>query len=893
MLPKSSAGQKGCVSCGPVFAPEKEARVRIQLALSLVGLLSTTCLAQTPITQPQGGEIMARIRKQLEEQSREGVRFPEVPAENVVAVPIDQDSGYSGRAPGLVYSAIPGPYSFLYNLTGTQFAVEDYVSTLGDAMGNLNEGTTAPVALRWVGGANADMAGRTAKFQFFDTAGNLVPGSTFTITFGAAGAFIYSISLAANSNIQLPSAGFFSVSPGDATTHIQWYISTTAPTIGSTVPLNTTPPSYATMELAAKCPTGNPVYSAQPPATLAACQGSPWSISVASSNATGYHWYQGTTFPLTDTGVTTATYIGTGAAADANTYRCAITGGGTCGTILSSPCAVTLNNCTTPTVLGNTVSGVAGTVVRVSASVFAPGGFTISNCHADFSSIGGSNNVQLFDDGTNGDLVAHDGVYSRNFLIPNNAAGPYTVPVTATDNEGSPQSGTGNATIHVTPANDECAGALPAVLGNNSFSNNFATDSPNPCNTMTKDLWYTFTPAATGELSVSTCTGTTADTVVAIYDGCGGATLVCDDDGCGADAGPSNAVTCVTAGHQYLIRVGGYNGTVWSGSFSVSLSSTTQPSFTVPDICVATGTPAVIQATISNAHCQSITAVTADASSIGGGSGISLLDNGAAPDATAGDHTYSAFTGIVSASAGDYTIPVTVTSSGAAPATVNAAVHVHVYTQPVGGNDEQDPLGCGINNTNGNNEGCNISPPTFSTAVMCGENTGTVNCTTASRDLDWWHFTVDAASTVTVTGQTEFANPLIRVVNDCPANTIYGQTTSACIDFTFTATLPAAGTYVLIIAPGAFDGAVQCGQNSRYHFRIEPASGCGLPPCCRTDFNGDGAVGTDADIEAFFACLSGNCCPTCPPNADYNCDGGVGTDADIDSFFRVLSGGAC
>jgi hypothetical protein len=72
-----------------------------------------------------------------------------------------------------------------------------------------------------------------------------------------------------------------------------------------------------------------------------------------------------------------------------------------------------------------------------------------------------------------------------------------------------------------------------------------------------------------------------------------------------------------------------------------------------------------------------------------------------------------------------------------------------------------------------------------------------------------------------------------------------------------------------------------------------PTHSCGLSPCCRNDYNGDGSVGTDADIEAFFACLSGNCCPTCPPNADYNCDGGVGTDSDIESFFRVLSGGAC
>jgi hypothetical protein len=62
--------------------------------------------------------------------------------------------------------------------------------------------------------------------------------------------------------------------------------------------------------------------------------------------------------------------------------------------------------------------------------------------------------------------------------------------------------------------------------------------------------------------------------------------------------------------------------------------------------------------------------------------------------------------------------------------------------------------------------------------------------------------------------------------------------------------------------------------------------------CGSADFDGDGDTGTDADIEAFFACLGGNCCPTCG-TADFDGDGDVGTDADIEAFFRVLGGGAC
>jgi glucose/arabinose dehydrogenase len=64
--------------------------------------------------------------------------------------------------------------------------------------------------------------------------------------------------------------------------------------------------------------------------------------------------------------------------------------------------------------------------------------------------------------------------------------------------------------------------------------------------------------------------------------------------------------------------------------------------------------------------------------------------------------------------------------------------------------------------------------------------------------------------------------------------------------------------------------------------------------CGSADFNGDGDIGTDADIEAFFACLAGSCCPTCDPRgSDFNGDGDFGTDADIEAFFNVLAGRPC
>jgi hypothetical protein len=65
-------------------------------------------------------------------------------------------------------------------------------------------------------------------------------------------------------------------------------------------------------------------------------------------------------------------------------------------------------------------------------------------------------------------------------------------------------------------------------------------------------------------------------------------------------------------------------------------------------------------------------------------------------------------------------------------------------------------------------------------------------------------------------------------------------------------------------------------------------------PCGSADFDGDLSVGTDADIEAFFSCIAGDCCATCDLHgADFNGDGDLGTDLDIEAFFRVLAGGAC
>ncbi len=70
---------------------------------------------------------------------------------------------------------------------------------------------------------------------------------------------------------------------------------------------------------------------------------------------------------------------------------------------------------------------------------------------------------------------------------------------------------------------------------------------------------------------------------------------------------------------------------------------------------------------------------------------------------------------------------------------------------------------------------------------------------------------------------------------------------------------------------------------------VLPGSG---PIFCTADFDNDGDTGTDADIETFFRCIAGACCPTCG-SADFDGDGDTATDADIEAFFRVIAGGPC
>jgi len=114
------------------------------------------------------------------------------------------------------------------------------------------------------------------------------------------------------------------------------------------------------------------------------------------------------------------------------------------------------------------------------------------------------------------------------------------------------------------PANDVCAAAttiaaagtgVAGISGNNSLA---SLDGPaaSCSTTVDKDLWYSFIPNAPGDWTISTCTGTTQDTVLEVWSACGGSVIACNDDDPLCGAGIQSRLTVSLSDQvSYRIRV--------------------------------------------------------------------------------------------------------------------------------------------------------------------------------------------------------------------------------------------------------------------------------------------------------------------------------------------------
>lgn len=139
------------------------------------------------------------------------------------------------------------------------------------------------------------------------------------------------------------------------------------------------------------------------------------------------------------------------------------------------------------------------------------------------------------------------------------------------------------------PVNDLCANAIPINLGSITFDNTNATTSgpvvTGLCvvggdNQIQSDLWYSHIPSTTRVLRARTC-GSVIDTKLAIYLGCptsGQPTIACNDDadctGNGSLDTGSVVYFLATAGEEYILRVGGFNGDEGLGGLNLAQVAT-------------------------------------------------------------------------------------------------------------------------------------------------------------------------------------------------------------------------------------------------------------------------------------------------------------------------------
>lgn len=129
------------------------------------------------------------------------------------------------------------------------------------------------------------------------------------------------------------------------------------------------------------------------------------------------------------------------------------------------------------------------------------------------------------------------------------------------------------------PENDNCFNALQIEAGIHRFNTaNATTDGPGgplggDCDTIDKDVWYSFTATCDGTLVASLCGATNFDAAIAVYTGCtcppGQPPAGCNNDGCGAVGGAGRVSIAATAGQCYLIRLGGNDGDFGEGELFV------------------------------------------------------------------------------------------------------------------------------------------------------------------------------------------------------------------------------------------------------------------------------------------------------------------------------------
>lgn len=302
--------------------------------------------------------------------------------------------------------------------------------------------------------------------------------------------------------------------------------------------------------------------------------------------------------------------------------------------------------------------GIPGSTVAMAVTV-SPGlnptssGIGVS---VNAASVGGGT-LTFLDNGVAPDVAAGDNIFSGTVAIaPSTVPGSLALPITITDAQSRTGSGSASLTVRPAPAaNDDCANAtVIASVPYNSpaayIAGNVAAAATNCASSSGYDVWYSYTPTISGThrmvTDIGVATGNNvSDTVVSVFDACGGTRLACDDD---SGAGFQSLLDFyLTAGTTYYIQVAKWGtGAPATGDtlglFMDVLSTPPTATVTLSPNSGYEGTSFDIFMNVTPGSQPASTGLSArvDLTNVGG-STVSLADDGVAPDVTAGDNIFS------------------------------------------------------------------------------------------------------------------------------------------------------------------------------------------------------------------------------------------------------------
>ncbi len=142
----------------------------------------------------------------------------------IVATAQEIDAYQGSLAESVVYSSLAGPYAAYP--ANAYLGAANYTSIMVDA-------TEQVSSLKFVGGVVT--ANSTLNFGFWNAAGDMLV-SSFEMTFSQAGNYIWTITLAPEDGISAAANGWLEVQ-GVAGATGKWFLTTTAASIGSQVPV--------------------------------------------------------------------------------------------------------------------------------------------------------------------------------------------------------------------------------------------------------------------------------------------------------------------------------------------------------------------------------------------------------------------------------------------------------------------------------------------------------------------------------------------------------------------------------------------------------------------------------------------------------------------------------